>query len=656
MCGIVGVWSTVDHNQEKVRIKSALKAIAHRGPDNEGIFVEPEHGLLLGHRRLSIQDLSEAGNQPMHSSTGRYVIVFNGEIYNFRELRKALEAGNQDFCGHSDTEIILAAVEKYGIEEAMQSFNGMFAFALYDRRQNTLHIARDRMGEKPLYLYYSNKRFVFCSELKGILECVDEPQAIDRSAVASYFHYGYFPVTETPFVNIKKLPPARLLTISSDILSGTSTTSGILGYARQYWKNQINHEDMPVDASRTGPVISLFSDLLRDVVRQHAIADVDVGVFLSGGIDSSLVTAILGDVSERRPKSFTVAFKHPTYNEAGFARDVARHLGTEHCEIELDQTECLTQMDEIMHYHDEPFADASFLPTYLISREARKHVKVCLSGDGGDELFAGYNRYISGARAYRWKQSMPEVVNAGLAHILTALPGDFYDKVYGFAAGLRKPGKAGQKDIGDKIRKIAQILNSGSAADCYDELMAFWRSPPLLDWQGQDLNKYREFSSSFEQHFITTAMFADQGNYLVSDNLFKVDRAAMANSMEVRLPLLDRRIVEYANGLGLPYKYSQGQSKWMLRQVLYQHVPQSLIDRPKMGFSVPLGDWFKNELRSSLEGCISRIGEDDEIGLDYNMISGVMNEHFSGIRNNANRLWAVYSYVEWVNRNKDYIQ
>lgn len=659
MCGIAGIWGSSKGSADIVAstVKAMSKAIEHRGPDDSGLWISNDQALVLAHQRLSIQDLSTLGHQPMASASGRYVVVFNGEIYNFKRLSTELQQLGFHFRGHSDTEVMLAAFDAWGIEAALGRFDGMFAFGVYDKSEDELWLARDRMGEKPIYYCAVDGRLIFCSELKGLLKGLPHPLSLNRTALGGYFRYGYFPVTESPFHDVLKLPPASYVRLKSSDLIRLNNSEALKTKVRRYWNRPCSLTALHALKQTETQALDELEQRLTLAVQNQAVADVNVGVFLSGGIDSTLVAALLQKNSGRQINTYTIAFDSPEYNEAPYAKEIATHIGTCHTEIPVAIDECLEVVKQLPWLLDEPFADASFIPSYLVCQAARKHVTVCLSGDGGDELFGGYNRYIQGSHLAQLLSRIPAHLRIPMGRWLSRFSEHTLDALYVPIAKLVTAlGKKAEKDIGAKVHKIARALATENDRQLYATLLSFWHESPLANTgYFPELSKCitQEFKSKGD--FAAVAMECDIDYYLICDNLFKVDRAAMANSLEVRLPLLDRTIVEYAASLPTEMKIRKGQSKWALRQVLYRHVPEAMMDRPKMGFSVPLADWFRSGLKS---WGLQHIGNKDNLlayGLNPNVVQRIWQEHQSGRYNHANALWAVLTYLQWRTANSDVI-
>ncbi len=650
MCGISGIWDTSlgpDLVRQKVSVMCAN--LEHRGPDNTGTWQSSSHPLCLGHTRLSIQDLSSLGNQPMLSATGRYVLVFNGEMYNFKNVRKQLPRDYKEFRGGSDTEVILAACECWGIEHALKLFHGMFALAVYDNETATLKLARDRFGEKPLYFYTGEEGIYFSSELSPLLVALDRKHQLSKELLYGYFKYGYFGPEVTPFDSIKKLAPGQVLTINSrDIASKRIDYSDD---TRSYW--HLENQGAAGEIRTFDEAVDKFEGILSGVIENQLIADVNVGVFLSGGIDSTLVTAIAAEISDIPINSYTIAFDHETYNEGEYAAAIASHLKTNHHEIPVDSNECLDGALNLFDFLDEPFADSSILPSYVVCKHAVQDVKVCLSGDAGDEFFAGYNRYHWGAKLNSHALGLPSALRKSLAAILEFLPSSLVDRSYLMMAAALSDRKA-DKDMGKKIHKIADALRCDDEVQLYSQLLSFWADSPLgySPSENHPLRGHYPFTSA---GFVTNAMLCDQSFYLQCDNLFKVDRAAMASALEVRVPFLDHELAAFCNALPPEYKWAKGESKLLLKHLLDKYVPRSLMDRPKMGFSVPLNDWFKNELKS---WSVEYINADlcNSLGISPEAIATAWDDHQKGRADNANALWTFITFARWHEKFNQYIQ
>jgi len=642
MCGLVGylgggVMDGVAGHEALLRRMGV--AIAHRGPDDSGTWCDPAQEIGLGHRRLSIVDLSAAGHQPMTSPSGRFVLVFNGEIYNHLDLRR--ELGGLAWRGHSDTETLLAGFDAWGVAETVRRAVGMFAFAAWDRETATLTLGRDRLGEKPLYYGWQGDAFLFASELKALRPHPAFVGRIDRGALSLLLRHNCIPAPYSIFQGISKLPPGSLLTVSLaqreprmwSFWSGAEVAES--GVERPF-------------SGDPGEAVDELERLLKDAVGRQMMADVPLGAFLSGGVDSSTVVALMQAQSDRRVRTFTIGFHEKGYNEAEHAKAVARHLGTDHTELYLTAEEALAVVPDLAGLYDEPFADSSQIPTFLVSRLARQHVTVALSGDAGDELFGGYNRYQLTARLWRSLSRMPAPLRRVAARGLAAPSPQAWDRAIG-AAGRWLPRGWRLANAGDKLHKAAGVLASESAQELYRGLTSHWRDPASVVVEGPEpptlLHGRPPGLRGLDS--VQRMMALDMVTYLPDDILAKVDRAAMGVSLETRVPFLDHRVVEFAWRLPLAYKLRDGQSKWALRQVLYRYVPKDLIERPKMGFAVPIDAWLRGPLREWAEGLLDEGRLRREGYFRPEPIRRLWAEHVSGQRNRSNQLWDVLMAQAW---------
>jgi asparagine synthase (glutamine-hydrolysing) len=614
-------------------------AIEHRGPDDAGYLFEAASGIGLAHRRLSILDLSAEGHQPMESASGRYAILFNGEVYNFQDI--AAEIGNRRWRGHSDTEVMLEAIERWGLEAAIQRFVGMFAFALWDRQERKLHLVRDRLGIKPLYYGNVGGNFIFASELKSLREFPEFAGEINRDALALFMRHDCIPAPHSIYQGIFKLPPGSILTLEK---------ADSEPEVRSYW-SAAEVARAGVESPLQGSEEEISGELrqtLASAVKLRMISDVPLGAFLSGGIDSSLVVALMQAQSSRPVQTFTIGFNEGDYNEAAHARRVAQHLGTDHTELYVTPQQTLDVVPLLPSMYDEPFADSSQIPTYLVSKLARSKVTVSLSGDGGDELFGGYNRYLFTRAMWNRLKLLPYSGRKLAAAAISSIGPRTFDRVYGIVRPLIPSGKR-VSAAGDKAHRVAEFLPSRGPQEIYLRALSHWQSPEDLVLGASEPATVRRViqDSSALPSLEEQMMLSDQRMYLPDDILTKVDRASMAVSLEARVPILDHRVVELAWKLPLHYKIRNGVSKWALRQLLYQHVPQALFERPKMGFAVPLEHWLRGPLRPWAEGRLSEESLSRHRLLNVAAVRKKWHEHVSGSRNWQYLLWNVLVFQDW---------
>jgi asparagine synthase (glutamine-hydrolysing) len=642
MCGIAGFIGPVAASDDAAAVLTRMTdAIGYRGPDDRGVWLDRELRVGFGHRRLSIVDLSAAGHQPMTSASGRYVITYNGEIYNYEAVRAELLSDDPalTFRGHSDTEVMLAAFDRWGVRQALAKLNGMFAFALLDRECRQLCLARDRLGEKPLYYARMGDSFLFGSELKALKQHPAWRADIDRAALASYLRYAYVPGPGSIYKGVCKVRPGGLVTIDVNAADCSQPR------CERYWSAQdaVTRGLQAPLALSDKDAVGRLTDLLTDAVRMRMVADVPLGAFLSGGIDSSIVVALMQRLSSKPVRTFSIGFGEKRFNEAESAKAVARHLGTEHTELYVTPRQSLDVIPKLPAMYDEPFADSSQIPTYLVSQLAREHVTVSLSGDGGDELFCGYDRYEIAQNLSRGLERVPRTLRVAAATAIRALPLGVWDVL-----GSPLPERISAGRTGDRMYKLAQRFKFDRFPDIYDSVLAIWEDPAMVLAPGDHRASGKPISLRAAGTKYEQMMAFDLDTYLPDDILVKVDRASMAVSLESRVPLLDHRIVEFAWRLPMKFKRRGGVSKWLLRQVLYGLVPQRLVDRPKQGFGVPIEHWLKGDLRSWACDLLAadRIRRDGY--LDHAVIARHLDDHLSGRRSWASQLWTALMFQAWL--------
>jgi asparagine synthase (glutamine-hydrolysing) len=639
MCGIAGY---LDRGRRlgpealAARARAMNDAIAHRGPDGADIWADADAGMSLAHRRLAIIDLTDDGRQPMVSADGRYVISFNGEIYSYRALRAELEALGVRFRGRSDTEAMLEGFARWGIEATLARLEGMYAIALWDRRERRLTLVRDPLGIKPLYYAYAGDTLAFGSELKALHAVSGWRPTLDRDSLAGYLRYGYVPAPHTIYREARKLQPGEILDWQEGAAPRTRTFWSLRDVARAGRTDR----DGPADAVEAADRLDA---VLREAVRDQMVADVPLGAFLSGGIDSSTVVALMQAQSARPVRTFSIGFASDGYDEAAHARAVAAHLGTEHTELYVEPAHALAVVPRLPDFYDEPFADSSQIPTFLVAEMTRRHVTVALSGDGGDEGFAGYNRYVWADRLWRQAGRLPAGLRRALA-ALVELPGPgAYDALAGLVAAKRP---------GEKAMKVAELLRADGPDDAYRRLASLWQGPDRLVRGGAERPGPADDPTlaSDLPDYVARMQYLDYATYLHDDVLTKVDRASMAVALEARVPLLDTRVVRFAWSLPRSLKLRGTTGKWLLRQVLARYVPPALTERPKMGFAMPVGAWLRGPLRDWAEDLLSPASLSAEGPIDPRPVRAAWTAHLAGRRDHAQKLWAVLMFQAWQRR------
>lgn len=637
MCGIVGIanWAVGVPNVDAIQRMS--ESLVHRGPDDAGLWRADNNQIILGHRRLSIVDLSVHGHQPMHSESGRYVISYNGEIYNLAEIKTELDSAGlaPNWRGHSDTEVLVAAFDAWGIQETLRRTVGMFAIALWNKTKRTLVLARDRLGEKPLYYGIVGTNFLFASELKAIRAGVEGNLPIDRDALANYMRYGYVPAPQSIYVGIRKLLPGHFIEIAGD---------AELPQAQDYWQRgeAVAHQRYKPLTGSDKELVDELHLRLSDSVRLQMVADVPLGAFLSGGVDSTTIVALMQAHSSRRIRTFTVGFEEKSFDEAPFARAVATYLGTEHAELIVTGKDAIAIIPELPHIYDEPFADSSQMPTTLISRLTRSHVKVALTGDGSDELFGGYPRYDLTEAFWQRASGLPMTLRQGLSTAIGRLSVGGWDQLFSVL-----PTKVRGRLSGSRMILLSKMLPCATLGEMYVRLMTRWQPEDELV-----LGVYRPVMDfplwTDGQSPIASMRLWDLQHYLPDDLMVKVDRAAMNSSLETRAPMLDHRVVEFALSLPENMLLRDGQRKWILRRVLDQYVPRSMMARPKAGFEVPLGDWLRGPLRAWAEDLLEHGRLKREGYLNADKVSHMWRQHLSGKWDRSIHLWNVLMFEAWL--------
>jgi asparagine synthase (glutamine-hydrolysing) len=653
MCGIVGIvdFSTASKSLEET-IYLLLSTIEHRGPDGQGAWFDQRAGIALGHRRLSIIDLTATGKQPMVSPSGNLVITYNGEIYNFSSLKNELIPLGHRFVGTSDTEVILHAIEQWGLENALKKFSGMFAFCLWDQKNQVIHLARDRMGEKPLYFGKIGNTFIFASELKPIQKLLGNYLKINDYSTSLFFRFGYIPIPFSIYHGIFKLPPGMHLSLPINInklKNSFVTWEDFIPFLKSYWDRLDSSPQEKLIFSNDAEAIKSLEEILTQVVGEQMVADVPYGAFLSGGIDSSTIVAVMQKISSRPINTFSIGFNDPRFNEASVAKAIAAQLGTNHVEQYLTPQDCINILPELTHIYDEPFADSSQIPTIFVSRLARKTVKVALSGDGGDEVFGGYNRYLIG-KIFFDKLKLPGLDLKKILFPFVYLLS--HASAQKFMCSLLPPSWK-LEEFDNSLQKLKRILSCDNAFMAYTKLVSRSDHLKFMNPSNPQEEKYLFFNPDFFHGSAADGMMLQDMNfYLPNDILTKVDRASMSVGLEARAPFLDRRMVEFALKLPSFYKLRGLKRKYLLRSLLYQYLPKNLFDRPKKGFSIPLSSWLRSELKDWAYDTLNFDAIKQDSIFNHSEVIKLWDDHQNSKRNNEHILWDLIIFNSWINANK----
>jgi len=648
MCGVTGCFVGSDTTNKEVIfswVKQAAEALEHRGPDDSGVWTDHRLGLGLGHRRLSIIDISPRGHQPMISKDERFVITYNGEVYNFPEMRKDLLANSVSFTGGSDTEVVLEGIVKWGLLATLQRADGMFALALWDRKQNHLYLARDRFGQKPLYYGWANNTFIFGSTLNALRQFPDFSADIDQNSLSLLLRHSNIPAPYTIYQNCWKLLPGTILTVTPE-----SVRQHNIPPPKEYWSIEKSAASVNRRSSKLCKEEALenLKDTLQHSIKNCMLSDVPLGAFLSGGIDSSIVAAIMQEQSNHQVQTFSIGFSESAYDEAHYAKRVAEHLGTDHTELYITAREAQEVIPDLPIIYDEPFADSSQIPTYLVSKLAREQVTVCLSGDGGDELFGGYNRYTWSRNLQLIINTVPFPIRSVIARFFRAVPPQYWDILFANIAKLSLS-KGHITLAGDKLHKLSEIIEAPNKQEMYLRLISQWKNPGAVlrgthEYQTRvsDWNNWPAMEQFTDQIMLLDTLF-----YLPNDILVKLDRASMSVGLEARVPLLSHTVFEFAWSLPKRLKINDNVGKWILRELLKHYVPQALVERPKMGFGAPIGNWLRGNLRNWAEDLFNLDSPIHDLYFKPEIVQHVWKDHLSGHRNHQHILWPLLMFQAW---------
>ncbi len=643
MCGYIGAigLNITDNNI----LYNMGNSIEKRGPDDKGIFIDYQSNIAIVHQRLSILDLSQAGHQPMTSFDERYVLAYNGEIYNHLKIRKFLNENNFtkeiNWKGHSDTETLLESIASIGLKKTLSKIEGMFSFSLWDKKTKKLYLVKDRLGEKPLYYGFNNKVFYFGSDLKGFKESPTFKPEIDTNSLALLVKYNFIPAPASIYKNIYKLEPGKYLIFSTEKNEFEIET---------YWDVYDNITPKKINHNKTdSDYIDELDSLLNKKISDQMISDVPIGSFLSGGIDSSLISTLMQKNSSKQIETFSIGFDDSDYDEAKYAKKIANYLGTNHNEYYLSSKKSLDIIPNLSSIYSEPFADSSQIPTFLVCNVAKDKVKVVLGGDGGDELFGGYNRYVLGRRMWSRISHLPLNLRKVISEIISSISPEkynlFFNTIFGFL-----PLKSTYSNIGDKLHKGSRVMIANNEEELYNLFISHWINPnQIVNLENKNLTNKINFPEKRNiQDPIFKMMIADLIHYLPDDILCKVDRAAMANSLETRLPILNHEVVDFALNLPHNMKFRNNVGKWILREILKKYLPKSLIERPKMGFGIPVGNWLRGPLNQWAEDLLNEKLIKDQGYFNYKNISECWKLHKSGKKNMATSLWSILMFQEWL--------
>jgi len=649
MCGIVGFYSSNYHEVDDLYqiIWNMTESLEHRGPDDKGVWKDSELNMFMGHRRLSILDLTDAGHQPMYSRCKRYIIILNGEIYNHVELRKKLNKSSE-WRGSSDTETIIECIAEWGVEKTLNDLEGMFSIALWDLTNKKLYLARDPFGEKPLYYGWQGNNFFFGSELKSLKVHPQFISNLDRNSLALYFRHNCIPSPYSIYEGINKLIPGSYLTLDfKDIGKAKSAKP------TPFWQlnDAIRFSKENAFQGTAEEAIEEVEFQLNKSVKQQMLSDVPLGAFLSGGIDSSTIVALMQKNSMDPVKTFTIGFDNNDFDEAIYAKEVAKHLGTDHTELYLSPDDAMSVIPSLSSMYCEPFSDSSQIPTYLVSKLASESVVVSLSGDGGDEIFGGYNRYTEGQKVWSNFNKLPKSIRHTSGALLTSFSPRIWDRAFSTAKYLL-PRKFRFTSPGDKAHKLAEVLYQDTQEEFYKTLCSHWKDPENIVLNSKEYPTLLTNETGWlgSNNFIENMMAMDTNTYLADDILVKVDRAAMACSLETRIPMLSKNVVQSAWSLPLDLKIRDGVGKWPLRQVLYKHVPKDLIERPKQGFGMPLGDWLRGPLHEWASDLLNKENLTNSGYINPEPVMKLWDEHSKGERNWQYQLWDVLMFETWLNK------